>query len=481
MLRKALPLVASSALLVACSGTDETATSTTTATTSDSTATGGMGGSGGSAMGTGGGDATGGSGGASDAGLGTYCVPETVTTTTLGAGAYLIETQHYALRAETDQATAEDLARLLEASWEGFSEYFEDAPALAANERMDVRYFATFENWSAAISADGGAVPQNAGGLFLTSTRRAYLYDQKNPYFNQVLLVHEAAHQFHLLGRASGRSLPFWYVEGIAEHLSRHDWDGSCARLGRVPLMNWSDLPEEALADAQDGGIDVTALTSGNGTPTRTASWALVDYLETGAPLPVRDGFHAFRKAYDMGDTDPMATFASLVGTPGSLESPIAAWLPTAQQPIRPIFLEWLHRGPTSVLAFSPVYFSLAVVKDASTHLEVTYEIPEAATWRVGVVLGFDDTKSYKAVVVGQDGALSSFTATNGMAFWNAAGNAPAKLDAKHGSIAVDLEGGGKVKLTVNGVASTHDTVFTPKVGLAMSDTRVTFRDLAWQ
>jgi hypothetical protein len=473
MLRPLVLLLATLAPVVACSieldGTTSTSTTSTTASGGGSVATTGSGGG-----------QDGGAGGTEDSGLGTYCAPDAVTTTPVGANAILVETAHYALTAETDPATAEDLARLLEASWDGFGEYFEGSPELAANERLDVRYFATAEAWATAIAADGGVVPQNAGGLFLPSSRRAYLYDQKNPYFNQVLLVHEAAHQFHLLGRAKGQSLPFWYVEGIAEHLSRHDWDGRCARLGRVPLLNWDDMPEAALDEANDGKLDVTALTSGDGTPTRAASWALVHYLEHGAPLAQRDGFDAFRKAFDEGAKDASATFESLVGDTNALASPLEAWLPSVQQPMRPIFLEWVHRSPTSVLAFSPGYFSLAVVKAKPSHFEVTYDVPESSSWKVGVVLGYDDPMNFKGIVVDQAGALSTFTYASGQGLWNGAGKAPPTLDDAHGTIAVDLVAGG-AQLTVNGATSTHDPAFTPTVGLAVDDSRVLFRDLAWQ
>lgn len=470
----ALPLVIAF-LAVACSSSDDGAT--TASSGAGGTSSSGASVSSGSGAG---GSGEGGAGGAAAPGLATHCGPDAVEFVTSAPGTARVTTAHYTLTAETDAATAEDFAKLLEASWGGFVDYFGTAPDLAEDERLDVRYFATSEAWATAIAADGGAVPQNAGGLFLPSTRRAYLYDQHNPYFNQTLLVHEAAHQFHLLGRAKGRTLPFWYVEGIAEYLGRHDWDGRCAKLGTVPLMNWDDLPAVALQDAVDGGIDVATLTSGMGSPTRAAAWSLVRFLELGATPTQHDGFTAFRAAFDAGSSSPSDTFATLVGESSELGADLGAWIPSSQQPMRPIYTEWLHRGPDSVLAWSPGVFSLSVMKSKATHLEATYELPEAATWKVGVVLGFNDPQNFKAIVIGHDGKLSSFTATNGQAFWNAAGVAPAKLNATHGTLAIDLVEGSKAALSVNGATSTHETVFAPTLGLALDDTRVLFRDIAW-
>ena len=430
--------------------------------------------------------AGGGSDGAGGAGTGgaspsVHCAPDAVDTVADGANAWLVKTAHYSLRAEADQATAEDYARILEASWGEFEDYFHVAPALGAGDRLDVRFYASFDAWSAGLLDDGFMAPKEAGGVFEPSSRRAYLYDQHNPYFNQMLLVHEATHQFHLLGRAKDRNLPFWYVEGIAEYLGRQDWDGHCVKLGSVPIMNWDDMPSAALDVANSSGLDVPSIVSGSGSPSRAESWATVRFFEEGDEKAHRAAFDAFREAFDTGIVDAAHSFDTLVGSPAGFVDPLKLWLPSSQQPMEPVFTEWVHRAPHAVLAYSPGVFSLAVMKGDVSHFETKFDVPIAASWKVGAVLGYDDASNYLGVVVDQGGSLASFTATKGKAYWGSVGTAPASVDGKLGTLAVDFIGGGKAKLTVNGKPVELDIGFAPRAGLSLNDTRVLFHDIAWQ
>jgi hypothetical protein len=182
----------------------------------------------------------------------------------------------------------------------------------------------------------------------------------------------------------------------------------------------------------------------------------------------------------DTGSTEASKTFEDLLGPASSLATPLGEWLPTSQQPMRPIFTEWVHRGPTSVLAYSPGVFSLAVVKASATHIESTFDVPATGPFRVGVVIGFDDPQTFKAIVVDRDGALHSFVAQSGQAFWYAAGKVAPFDSATTGKLVVDLDGSMQATLTVNGIATMHDTEFTSKVGVALNDARHRLRDLAW-
>jgi len=143
------------------------------------------------------------------------------------------------------------------------------------------------------------------------------------------------------------------------------------------------------------------------------------------------------------------------------------------------VFTEWIHVGPRAVIGSSPGLFSLAIVKDALTHFEARYEVSSAGCGAAGVVLGYEDDKSYRALVVSPDGKLRTFTATAGGAQWNDAGTSPAT--AGEGVIAVDF-GAETVTVTVNGATSTLAIGALPaKAGLAVSDGRVAFHDVAWR
>jgi hypothetical protein len=393
-----------------------------------------------------------------------FCTSETPAVATSGVGLEATTT-HYDLYAETTAADATEMARLLEASGAAFASWFERAqPA----QRLKVKYYATQSAFVAGLAADGIQAPAEAGGYYAPSTQTAYLFKQGNPYYSHVLLVHEATHQFHSITRLVG-SPPFWYMEGHAEYLSRHDWDGQCVRLGVMSLLSWEDLPAQALAE---GSIDVAGIVSGATTGTRADAWSIFRYLDTGSD---RAAFKAFRDAED-ANTAP--SFASVVAPPSSLSALIGAWLPTTQEPMKPIFTEWIHIGPASVDVDTPGLFSLAMVKNtAVSHLQAKLTVPASGVFDAGVVVAYTDDTHYVGVVHGNDGQVRTFTA-NGTAIWNTIGTAPAPTGGVE-TISVDYAGG-SAHVTFNGATVTVSAP-SPRAGLAANDTTARFTDVSWQ
>lgn len=393
-----------------------------------------------------------------------FCTSETPTITTTGAG-LTATTTHYTLYAETSSADATDMARLLEASGAAFASWFERPQP---TQKLKVNYYKDEPSWAAGLMADGIMVPAEAGGYYSPTTKTAYLYKQGNPYYSHVLLVHEATHQYHYITRLQGQALPFWYVEGHAEYLSRHDWDGQCVRLGVTSLLSWEDLPSVAMGE---GAIDVPGLVGGSVQGSRADAWALFRYLDTGSH---EAGFKAFRDAFD-ANMNP--SFASLVADPASLSAPLVAWVPTAQEPMKPIFTEWIHVGPHAVDVATPVYFSLALVKETNvSHFEAKFQVPPMGNWTVGAIVSYVDSQHYVGVVHGSDGKVQTFTA-NGSAVWASAGMAPLPGGAVE-SIAVDFAGG-MANVAFNGTAHSFPTP-SARAGLAASDTSGHFVDVSW-
>lgn len=397
---------------------------------------------------------------AADAGTPGFCTSEKPTVTASGA-AFSATTTHYDLYAETTEADATELARLLEASSAAFAAWFERPPPA---ERMKVRYYKDSAAWAAGLTADGIAVPTGSGGYYSPSTKTAYLFRQGNPYYSHVLAVHEATHQFHGLTRVKGVTMPVWYAEGHAEYLSRHDWDGQCVRLGVTSLLSWEDVPAKVTT------IDVGAIIDGTAVATRPEAWALFRYLDTGDK---KAQFKAFRDAFDANESP---SFAGLVAPPASLTAPLVAWLPTAQEPMKPIYKEWIHVGSHAVNVDTPGVFSLAVVKAATvTHFEGKARVPAAGKWSVGVVVSYTDPKNYVGVVHDSDGAVSTFTAT-GTAIWAKVGTAPKPAGLE--VFSVDFAAG-RANVTFNG-GSVSVAAPTPRAGLAANDTAASFYDVSW-
>ena len=394
-----------------------------------------------------------------------FCTSETPAVVATGSG-FTATTAHYELYAETSNPEATDMARLLEASVAAFESWFARPAPLPSGQRMKVKYYKDLGAWTAGLAADGISAPADAGGYFAPSTKTAYLYAQGNPYYSHVLLVHEATHQFHHLARIQGPALPFWYMEGHAEYLSRHDWDGSCVRLGVTSLLSWEDLPSKAATP------DVAAIVSGSSTPSRADAWALFRWLDTG---PLKAKFRDYRDALDATGT---ADFGALVADPITLGPTIAAWLPTAQEPMKPVFTQWIHVGPQAVLVDTPVVFSLALVKTSVTHFEAKLEVPASNKWTAGAIVAYGDSTHYLGVVQGADGVVRMFTA-NGGAIWADLGPAPLPAN-KLEAVSVDFAGG-KATVTFNGKAFIVTSPQPARAGLAASDTTAKFVDVSWK
>jgi hypothetical protein len=241
-------------------------------------------------------------------------------------------------------------------------------------------------------------------------------------------------------------------------------------RLGVMSLLSWEDLPNQALTEG--GPIDVTNIVGGSKTGTRADAWAIFRYLDTGS---YRAAFETFRDAYD-ANTAP--SFDSLVAPASSLVSKVTSWLPSAQEPMKPIFTEWIHVGPDAVNVDTPGVFSLAIVKSAApTHLQANFAVPTSGNFDVGVVVAYTDSTHYIGVVHGNDGNVRTFTA-NGTAIWNNVGTAPAPSNGEE-VISVDFANG-VAHVGFNGTTIDVPST-TPHAGIAANDTTGHFTALSWQ
>jgi hypothetical protein len=360
---------------------------------------------------------------------------------TLAGG--VIETEHYRLTFEIDESEALLAAQLAEASYDAMADYFGAEPP---DLPLEAGWYADFASFQAAIEADGTTAP-TAGGYYWPGTRRAYMYTQPTVYFSRMLFVHELVHQFHFLARTGNQSRESWYAEGLAEYLSRHDWDDGCARLGRRPMLTWEDYPAQALAEGSytfDGHNDLS----------RPWALATVRYLQTETPA----AFDAFRDAYDADATVALADHVDVGETVAAVE----AWLPGDQEPMTPIFYDWIHVTEGVVDGEAP-YFSTAVAKSGSL-FGASHDAPVGSA---GIMAGFDDSANYSAWLVGADGKVWTFVSTDNNALWWEMGAVPV---AERYEWALD-----GTTVTVNGVSFEETNGFTPRGGLALYGDEVRF------
>jgi hypothetical protein len=383
-------------------------------------------------------------------------------------------TEHYRLEAESDAARASEWVRLLEAAYAQQISIF-DASLTPASLPLRVKVFRDAASFRAGLAADGLGAVGEAGGYYEPSNETAYLSVQPTRYYTQVLLVHEAVHQIHDLARAAP-SLPFWYIEGLAEALARHDWDGRCARLATRPLLSQEDTPLDARDELASGGPSLAAVVSGTVVPSRPVAQTIFRYLmrEDGGPLA--PAFVDFRRAVDRG-TAPMDAFVAAFGAPMAQEAAWRSFVDLDQEPMSVVYVEWTHVDSTRVIGRSPGVFSIARVKNPLSRFELAFAAPSEPGWSGGVLLGYESAARWEALVVRSDGRLARFD-VNGSAFWNDVGAAPAAVD---GGWRFEVEHTtGRVDVRINGTSFSFANTLPPISGPAIDSGEIRFTDIRW-
>jgi hypothetical protein len=263
-------------------------------------------------------------------------------------------TSHYRLELPgVPAAERRVLALLAEAAWPAWASFFGDEPADAPlSVWLDVDQ-AAFE---ARLQAHGIPAVPEAGGWFQPGVG-AFLFAQPTRYYTRVLFLHELTHQFHQ-GSAQQGTFPFWYAEGIAEALGRHHWDGRCLTLRVRPLLSWEDLA--AFAEIDPASSCVACDVADPGFTQRPLAQEIVRFLSSSPQH--RDTFRTWRDEVDAATmaADDQRLWEERFGT---IDEALAAFIADDQEPMRPLWLDWLPEGPDRAQGWSPGASSAAVLK----------------------------------------------------------------------------------------------------------------------
>ncbi|MHC4816514.1 MAG: hypothetical protein ACYTF8_00440 [Planctomycetota bacterium] len=308
----------------------------------------------------------------------------------------VVETEHYTLHAEGPRAQAEEYARVLEAAWRPCERYFKAKPKLRKGEKLVVRYFETEAAWSVALRADGAPVVMGAGGYYHPVNKTVYVYRQPTVYYSRVLLLHEAAHQFHFLAKTRNkRPVADWYTEGVVEYLSWHHWDGTTLDHAVLPNISLKDYAAAALKEMQAEAFDFGKMVEGNAPASRAVSWALVRWLATGKDGKFLKGFDALRRKMD-GGVKPSPTFRKLIGQPQAVQQKLVSWLSQNQEPFGYVFNEWFGLGPGRMRGFFSGGTTICRLKRVTPAFAATLEVPaDKKGWRGGVLLHYTSNTDY--------------------------------------------------------------------------------------
>ncbi|MDJ0521540.1 MAG: hypothetical protein QNJ90_05635 [Planctomycetota bacterium] len=395
------------------------------------------------------------------------------------ADVHVVESEHYRLHWEGARSDAEEALRVLESAWAGFRAFFGAEPKLTQGEKLRVRFYASRDGWVRGIRRDGTWPPRSAGGYYWPPTKTAHLFRQPTQYFTRVLLVHEAAHQFHFLARTRNKQpAAGWYTEGIAEHLSWHWWDGKRITLGVLPGVSLKDYPAAALQEMRDADFDLAAVVGGRRPASRPVSWALLRYLATGRegkPLP---GFSTFLRKMDAGG-QPWPVFKQRFGRPSRLLPRLLAWLEAHQTPWAQVFNEWEQVGQATLRGRAGVV-SAARLKRPAAALSAVVAVPRNRfRWRAGLLLHWSSNEDYTVALVSARGTVQVDRRQGGRWRTLHRSRRPAWGAAERRFEAIRRDGAVVFRLDGRDVGSWRlpGTV----LGVALDNADLRFRDVAWR
>jgi hypothetical protein len=373
------------------------------------------------------------------------------------------------------KAEAEEAGRVLEAAWPLFARFFGAEPARKDGERLRVSLLADASGWAAAIRAAGGTPPDSgAGGYYDPISRGAYLYRQPSAWYTRTLLLHEAAHQFHFLARTANRSPPAgWYVEGLAEHLSHHAWDGTTLHLGVVPLLSLEDRAAKALAAMTAPDFSLEALVEGRAGD-RPEQMHLVRFLKAGGDTKRAERFDELAAKLDRGAASSAAV-ARALGKPGPLLDAVRAWLPSVQQPFVPVHVDWDVRGPRALRGTSGGV-SVCRVRGPARRVAARLLVPADGPLGGGLLLHVESVSAFTVALVGPN-SIRVQRLTNGR--WDVLATAPWTRAAGPLPLSADRRGA-DVTVNVGELALGPFSLPGDSLGLAVDASTLDFTDLAW-
>jgi hypothetical protein len=265
---------------------------------------------------------------------------------TSAADAATSDSAHYHLVSTGPQAEADDWTRMLEAAWPQYAEFFGKAPVLAKGERLDVGFFEAVAPMEDAIRKAGGSPPGGGeGGYYDPVSKTAYLFRQPSAWYTRALLLHECGHQFHRQAKGISAGLPFWYGEGVVEHLSRHTWDGEHLRLGVVPMLTLENYAAKALASLASGAFDLDKVLDGKADCARPEAMHVVRYLCQGDGGKLRAQFRDAAAKLDRGGKFDASAFSHSFGATKKFMPAWHAWTETVQEPWEVLTVDWDARA----------------------------------------------------------------------------------------------------------------------------------------
>jgi hypothetical protein len=153
----------------------------------------------------------------------------------------LINTPHYVIHTDLDNALARELSQRIEAMYQEYSQRLAAFSGASHYPRMEVYLFRRQEDY---IEFTGGKI-RNTGGLFLPGRNllAVFLEGQGRQQLRRTL-QHEAFHQFAY--NAISPDVPIWLNEGLAQFFEEGLWNSNGLLLGEAPPRRVRQLQADA-------------------------------------------------------------------------------------------------------------------------------------------------------------------------------------------------------------------------------------------
>jgi hypothetical protein len=183
----------------------------------------------------------------------------------------------------------------------------------------------------------------------------------------------------------------------------------------------------------------------------------------------------------DNGNADWSAELTAHVADPATLEPQFADWLRSEQQPMTPVFVDWVHVKPGVVRSYNvgDYVFSLARVKQPVSHFEVTVPVPAQGSWWAGALVAFDDPDNWVGYLAGP-GQLTVARRVNGNITWSWVADLPTPASGGSYTWTVDYEGD-TAFVKVNSVLATETTGMVRAGGVMVDGSNLSFEGIRWE
>jgi hypothetical protein len=158
--------------------------------------------------------------------------PEAVDDATLASsGIRKLTSEHLTLYTDLPASPAVDeLPRVFDLAVPQWCQYLGIAPAQAAGWKVRGAIMKDKSKFAGTPLLPGNLPPFEHG---YARPNEIWLYDKPSDYYRRHLVLHEGTHAImHALLGGAG---PPWYMEGVAELLGTHRWDGKQLELGYFP------------------------------------------------------------------------------------------------------------------------------------------------------------------------------------------------------------------------------------------------------